>query len=137
MNAPSFSTLDVTTQLAVSQQLRVDGQLKVGLESETVEVSASEEGVAVNTQNAELSNVVSQRQVTELPLITRNPYDIALSAGTTRSPVRQRNQRGSGAISSLRSQDANFARGENNDTFTSQREQDVPLDSIRNSASDQ
>ncbi len=136
MNAPSFSTLDVTTQVAVSQQLRVDGQLKVGLESETVEVSASEEGVAVNTQNAELSNVVSQRQVTELPLITRNPYDlIALSAGTTDGPDRgSGNQRGSGfAVNGLRSQDANFLLdgGENNDTFTSQRGQDVPLDSIQ------
>jgi hypothetical protein len=47
-----------------------------------VTVSATGEGgVAVQTEQATLGNAINQRQVAELPTLTRNPYDfIALSA---------------------------------------------------------
>ncbi|PYS33328.1 MAG: TonB-dependent receptor, partial [Acidobacteria bacterium] len=42
----------------------------------------AEAGIAVNTQNQEVSNVVSSTQLRELPSLTRNPYDfVALSGG--------------------------------------------------------
>jgi len=134
--ASGFSTREITTRLSVAQQLRLDGQLSVGSENETLNITAGEGGVAVETQNSQLSNVVNQRQVTELPLISRNPYDlITLSAGVTDSPDRgSGNQRGSGfSVNGQRSQSSNFVLdgGENNDTFTSQRGQDVPLDAIQ------
>src|SRR5262249_2642135 len=94
--ASGFSANEIDAQLAVAQQLRADAQLKVGVESDTVNISAGEGGLTVGTQNAELANVVNQRQVRELPLITRNPYDlITLSPGVTDGPDRgSGNQRG-------------------------------------------
>ncbi len=136
ITADGFTSREITAQLAVSQALRADAQLSVGSAKETVNISASEGGVAVETQNAQLSNVVNQRQVTELPLITRNPYDlIALSAGATDGPDRGSGfQRGAGfAVNGLRSQSSNFVLdgGENNDTFVSAPGQNVPLDAIQ------
>ncbi|MFN7943878.1 MAG: carboxypeptidase regulatory-like domain-containing protein [Blastocatellia bacterium] len=136
ITADGFTSREITTQLAVAQNLRADAQLNTGSATETVNISASNDGVAVETQNAQLSNVVNQRQVTELPLITRNPYDlITLSAGTTDGPDRGTGfQRGAGfVVNGQRSQSANFVLdgGENNDTFTSAPGQKVPLDAIQ------
>lgn len=136
ITANGFTVRETTAQLAVSQSLRTDAQLSVGAATETINISAGGDGVAVETQNAQLSNVVNQRQVTELPLITRNPYDlIALSAGATDGPDRgSGSQRGSGfAINGQRSQSGNFVLdgGENNDTFSAAPGQNVPLDAIQ------
>jgi hypothetical protein len=136
ITASGFSGIEINTQLAVAQESRLDAQLKVGLKGEIVQISAGEGGMMPETQNAELSNVVNQRQIVELPLITRNPYDmITLSPGVTDGPDRgSGNQRGAGfAVNGLRSQEANFLLdgGENNDTFTSLPGQNVPLDSIQ------
>src|SRR5215510_8144490 len=136
ITADGFTSRAITAQLAVSQALRADSKLSVGSTTETVNVSAGGDGVAIETQNAQLSNVVNQRQVTELPLITRNPYDlIALSAGATDGPDRgSGSQRGAGfAVNGQRSQSANFVLdgGENNDTFSAAPGQNVPLDSIQ------
>ena len=134
--ANGFTSRELTAQLAVSQALRADAQMNVGSATETVNISANDDGVAVETQNAQLSNVVNQRQVTELPLITRNPYDlISLSAGATDGPDRGSGfQRGAGfAVNGIRSQSGNFVLdgGENNDTFTTAPGQNVPLDAIQ------
>ncbi|HKC87408.1 MAG TPA: carboxypeptidase-like regulatory domain-containing protein, partial [Blastocatellia bacterium] len=136
ITADGFTARVITAQLAVSQALRTDAQLSVGSTNETVNISAGGDGVAVETRNAQLSNVVNQRQVTELPLITRNPYDlIAISAGATDGPDRGSGfQRGAGfAVNGLRSQSSNFVLdgGENNDTFVSAPGQNVPLDAIQ------
>src|SRR5262249_53783480 len=135
ITADGFTAREITAQLAVSQALRADAQLSVGSTNETVNISAGDDGVAVETRNAQLSNVANQRQVPELPLITRNPYDlITLSAGATDGPDRGSGfQRGAGfAVNGLRSQSSNFVLdgGENNDTFVSAPGQNVPLDAI-------
>jgi hypothetical protein len=46
-------------------------------------------GVEVNTQNQELSNVVSGTQIRELPTVTRNPYNLVMLSGnaTTDDPA--------------------------------------------------
>ncbi len=134
-----FTTREISAQLSVSQQLRLNMPLSVGPTSETVTISAGADGIAIERENAQLSNVVTQRQITELPLMTRNPYDlIALSAGATDSPDRNTSntgtQRGGGfAVNGQRSQSANFVLdgGENNDTFQGKSGQNVPLDAIQ------
>ena len=136
VKAQNFASETIIAELAVAQQLRADVALGVGQVSGPVNVTSSEGGVAVETDNAQLSNVVNQRQVTELPLIDRNPYDlIALSAGATDGPDRGTgNQRGAGfSVNGQRTQSGNFLLdgGENNDTFTSQPGQNVPLDTIQ------
>jgi len=62
--------------LSVNQRLRADAQLKPGAVTETVEASA--QAVALNTDSAELSNLVSQQQVEELPLNGRNFMQLLL-----------------------------------------------------------
>jgi hypothetical protein len=62
--------------LTVNQRLRADAQLKPGAVTETVEASA--QAVALNTDSAELSNLVSQQQVEELPLNGRNFMQLLL-----------------------------------------------------------
>jgi hypothetical protein len=56
--------------LVVDQQYRVDVTLKPGQVSETVEVTAN--AVALDTETASVSQLVSQKQVEQLPLNGRN-----------------------------------------------------------------
>jgi hypothetical protein len=62
--------------LTVNQKVRVDAALKPGAVTETVEASA--QAVSLNTDSAELSNLVSQQQVEELPLNGRNFMQLLL-----------------------------------------------------------
>jgi len=71
--------------LTVDQLLTLDCKFEVGSISTTVEVSAS--AVApIDTETATLSNVVEHQQMTELPLILRDPYQLVLlGPGVTQS----------------------------------------------------
>lgn len=63
--------------LTVAQNLTLDGTLQVGAASQAVEVSGA--GIApINLEDAQLSNVVEQRKIVDLPLITRDPYQLVL-----------------------------------------------------------
>src|SRR5215472_10464657 len=62
--------------LTVNQRLRADAALKPGAVTTTVETSA--QSVALNTDSAELANLVSQQQVEELPLNGRNFIQLLL-----------------------------------------------------------
>ncbi|HEY3628348.1 MAG TPA: carboxypeptidase-like regulatory domain-containing protein, partial [Terracidiphilus sp.] len=62
--------------LTVNQRQRVDAALKPGAVTETVEASA--QAVTLNTDSAELANLVSQQQVEELPLNGRNFIQLLL-----------------------------------------------------------
>jgi hypothetical protein len=57
-------------RLNVNQVLRVDLELVVGEVTETIEVQAT--AAAIDTETASVGQVVSQRQVTQLPLNGRN-----------------------------------------------------------------
>jgi hypothetical protein len=69
-------TLASGVVLAVNQRARVDLVLKPGAVSETVDVTA--QAVALDTDSAALSNLVSQQQVEELPLNGRNFMQLLL-----------------------------------------------------------
>jgi len=67
--------------LTVSQQATLDVSLKIGSESETVNVSA--DAALINTTNAEVSNTVGEHAIRELPLNGRDPSSLVLlSPGT-------------------------------------------------------
>ena len=59
-----------TNELKVDQVLRVDLILEVGAMSETVQVTGR--AIALDTETASIGQVVTERQVTELPLNGRN-----------------------------------------------------------------
>lgn len=64
----------------VSRQAQVSITLEIGLEGETVTVTAAQD--IVNTSNPSITNTINTRQVIDLPLGTRNPLELAgLQAG--------------------------------------------------------
>lgn len=69
---------DIVVSVALASQVNV--QLEVGLAGESVTVTAAQE--VINTASPSLTNVISTRQVVDLPLPTRNPLELAgLQAG--------------------------------------------------------
>lgn len=63
-------------ELAVQQAARLDVVLRVGGVAETVEVSA--QALVLESENATLGQVIGNKQVTELPLLGRNTYALAM-----------------------------------------------------------
>ena len=97
--APGFS---VTTQqnvnVAVSQNLRVDIQLKTGAATETVEVTTAPP--QLQTEDASVGQVVNERSVNNLPLNGRNFTFLAqLSAGVNTPQADTRGNAANGAFS--------------------------------------
>lgn len=71
-----------TFSLEVTQQARIDVQLTVGQVSETINVDASV--VLLETDTSNLGQVITNRQVIDLPLNGRNPFALAaLTPGVT------------------------------------------------------
>ena len=69
---------DIVVSVNLTSQVNVD--LEIGLAGESVTVTAAQE--IINTGSPSLTNVISTRQVVDLPLPTRNPLDLAgLQAG--------------------------------------------------------
>ncbi|MCS7024942.1 MAG: carboxypeptidase-like regulatory domain-containing protein [Bryobacteraceae bacterium] len=63
-------------ELAVQQVARVDFTLRVGAVNETVEVHG--QAPLLESESATLGQVIGNRQVTELPLLGRNTYALAM-----------------------------------------------------------
>ncbi|HJY86512.1 MAG TPA: carboxypeptidase-like regulatory domain-containing protein, partial [Candidatus Acidoferrales bacterium] len=84
-----FKTLHYSNVvLAVDQFLTLDAKLEVSAVAQTVEVRG-ENVTPIELENAQISNVVDSRRITDLPLILRDPYAlIELSPGTAVSATR-------------------------------------------------
>src|SRR5262249_22620607 len=65
--AAGFGDLTKRAEVTVGAKLEVVMTMTTGAVKESVTVVAGEAGVQINTQTQELSNVVSQKQITELP----------------------------------------------------------------------
>lgn len=71
--------------LTVAQTLAANAQLEPGAVSEEVQVQGSELP-PVDLDTAQVSNLVTSRQMQDLPLITRDPYSLVLlSPGTSQT----------------------------------------------------
>src|ERR1051325_568015 len=119
-------------QVTVGAKLTIEASLSAQAKGESITVVAGESGVEVNTQTQELSDVVSQAQITELPTLTRNPYDLVGLSGNV-SPG-DPSARGTGyAINGQRAASTNILLdgGENVDLFSASVGQSVPLDSVQ------
>ncbi|HTC34987.1 MAG TPA: carboxypeptidase-like regulatory domain-containing protein, partial [Bryobacteraceae bacterium] len=89
-------------QLTVAQNLTLDGTLDVGTASQSVEVAGT--SVApINLEDAQLSNVIDERRIVDLPLITRDPYYLALL-----SPGAQSTDLGGLTVNGQRERNNNF-----------------------------
>lgn len=88
---------DPNIKLAVQQAARLDLTLEVGAVTETVEVTGRQ--ILLESESATMGQVVQGKQVTELPLLGRNPYALGMlvagvrpAAGVNDVPVNQINQ---------------------------------------------
>jgi outer membrane receptor protein involved in Fe transport len=134
VEASGFSVNKTRAQVTVGSKVTVDFQLVVGGTQQVVEVVAGA-GVQVNTETQTVAEVIDGKKITELPTVTRNPYDFVITAGNV-SPGDPANmtQRGVGvAINGLRSAGTNILLdgAANNDEFTAGVGQTVPLDSVQ------
>lgn len=69
---------------AVSIPATVNLVMETGQISETVQTTAGDSQAVINTENAELSTVVTEKQINDLPLNGRNPVQLAaLQAGVS------------------------------------------------------
>jgi hypothetical protein len=72
-------------ELSVAQALTVDPKLLTGAVSEEVTVRG-DQTQDVDLETAQITNLVDQREMEALPLITRNPYQLVLlSPGTSQT----------------------------------------------------
>ncbi len=66
-------------ELTVAQSLTLNGTLTVGPVSQAIEVSGSAIPT-VDLEDAQISTIVDQKRIEDLPLITRDPYQLVLLA---------------------------------------------------------
>ena len=81
--AQGFAKLEQQVDLPPGGRVALDLKLQVGKLSETVEVSAT--GVMVNTENQTVGQLITSNDITNLPLLTRNPYDLVGGAANVSS----------------------------------------------------
>jgi Carboxypeptidase regulatory-like domain/TonB-dependent Receptor Plug Domain len=101
-------------ELTVAQSFTVDPKLTPGAASEEVTVRA-DRVQDIDLETSQLSNLVDQRQMESLPLITRNPYQLMLlSPGTSQTD----SSNGGVSVNGARDRNNNFLLDgvDNNDT---------------------
>ncbi len=127
----NFAESTQRAQVTVGAKVTLDTKLSTEAVAANVTVVAGAGGIEVNTQDQQLSNVISQKQIRELPTLTRNPYDLVGTAGNVAADS---SGRGAGyAINGQRSASTSILLDgtENVDTFTATVGQAVPLDSVQ------
>ncbi len=136
ITASGFAPSVNRVQLSVGGRISLDNiHLNVQADNTVVDVLAGEGGISINTSNSELSTVVSEKQLKELPTISRDPYAlVALSGNVSDGDPGGASGRGVGFnINGARSSGTNVLLdgGDNNDNFASVVGQSVPLDSVQ------
>jgi hypothetical protein len=127
-----FAPFKQQAQVTVGAKLTVEAALSPTGTTESITVVAGEGGVEINTQTQQLSDTISQKQITELPTLTRNPYDLVGISGNATDA--EQFTRGAGfSINGQRSASTNILLdgGENVDAFTATVGQSVPLDAVQ------
>ena len=136
VESPNFAKFTQRITVTIGSTNEVSAKLAVAGQGTTVEVVGTGGGTQVETQSSELSQVVSGTSVTQLPSLTRNPYDFVATAGNTAEdntpPGSQRGANGM-TINGQRaaSTDILLDGAENVDLFTASVGQQVPLDSVQ------
>ena len=130
VESKGFATQQAKVPVTVGSTIGQDFKLEVGQVSTVVEVAES--AVSVNTVTQTLSSVVTTSEVLQLPTISRNPYALVGTVGNVSDA--DPSGRGAGyAINGQRSAGTNILLDgtANNDEFTAEVGQSVPLDSVQ------
>ena len=126
-----FSKKQTRTNVAVGSTVALNVQMAVGQQSEVVTV-VGETQAAINTSTQDIATTVNERQIRELPTITRNAYDLVSLAGQVARDAND--DRGTGyAINGLRAASTNVLLdgSANNNEFSASVGIQVPLDSVQ------
>lgn len=126
-----FADFTQKVVLTVGSKFNLDATL--GASGVTGSVDVVGGGIAeVNTQEQQLSTVVNQKQITELPTLTRNPYSLVGISGNVSSAASDSGRGAGFAINGQRAASTSILLdgGENVDTFTAAIGQSTPLDSV-------
>ncbi len=116
-------------EITIGARLGLDFKLEVGTQNTVVEV-VGQDALQINTENQEISQVVSQKEIVDLPTIDRNPYALVyLSGNVSADPGGNNfgyslNGQRSASVSVL------LDGGENVNTFSATVGQTVPLDAV-------
>jgi Carboxypeptidase regulatory-like domain/TonB dependent receptor len=79
-----FALYRARIEVTVGGHITLDAKLSVTQTNQSIDVSAAG-GAQINTQTQELSQVVDREQVSQLPSLTRNPYDFVALSGNVSS----------------------------------------------------
>ncbi len=109
VEATGFGTQVSSLTVVVAQEARVDAQLKLGGAIETIEVNTS--GAQLDTDTASVSQLVSQKQVEQLPLNGRNFLNLLFIGAGAVQTVGEQGQMRSGEGNAI---SINGARPESN-----------------------
>jgi outer membrane receptor protein involved in Fe transport len=133
VEAAGFTKLEERADLAPGGRITLDLKLQLGKVTETIEVSGT--AVSVNTETQTVGQEITAHDVANLPLLTRNPYNLVGTVGNvTSSDDAGLSNRGAGYnINGLRSAGTNILLdgAANNNEFTASVGQTVPLDSVQ------
>jgi len=132
IDASGFAKFSRQVQITVGSTVDASVKLSVTGVATTVEVTASGEVATVNTESSTLSDVVTTKQISDLPTLTRDPYDLVATASNV-SPDNSANRGVGYSINGQRSSSTNILLdgGENVDEFTTRVGQTIPLDSVQ------
>ena len=134
IESANFETQKQTVAVTVGGRITADAALKVGTAGTVVEVTAEAAGAQVNTQDQQISNTVTAAQISELPSLTRNPYDFVQISGYASNTPNIVGDRGVGySINGQRAASTNILLdgNQNVDLFGANIGQAVPLDSVQ------
>ncbi|MGD1069768.1 MAG: TonB-dependent receptor [Bryobacteraceae bacterium] len=132
VEATGFASLRQRVTVTVGMKTGLALKLEVGKTETVVEVTTSSPTVSVNTETQTISQTLTTQQVTELPTLTRNPYLLIATSGNVSED--DPSDRGAGvAMNGLRSASTNILLDgvANNNEFTAEVGQTVPLDSVQ------
>ncbi|MGB2627516.1 MAG: carboxypeptidase-like regulatory domain-containing protein, partial [Candidatus Acidiferrum sp.] len=129
VEAPGFAEFLAVSRVTLGSHITIDPVLSLKPVKESTTVVA-ERGIQVETRTQMLSQVISGVQITELPSLTRDPYDFVALAGDV-SPA----DSGLGvgvAINGQRGASTNITLdgAENTNSYEAVVGQAVPLDSV-------
>jgi hypothetical protein len=134
IKAQGFADKTAQVNVTVGSKVSVDVAMAItAISAGVVDVVASG-GVEVNTTHQELSDVISGKQISELPTLTRNPYALVALSGNVASDPNGSSANGVGfSINGQRAASTNILLdgADNNNTFSATVGQLVPLDSVQ------
>jgi len=134
VEASGFGIYKQNLAVTVGGHITEDAKLSVNAQISSVEVTGTDVGAEVNTTDSEVSEVISPLQISQLPSLTRNPYDFVNLSGSVSSDPNGSTGRGVGvSFSGTRAASTEILLDgvENVDLFGQTVATTVPLDAVQ------